>query len=310
LLVECLDALLNQTRPVDKIILVDNASTDGTRDFLEELGYLDNALIEYVSLPRNLGGAGGFHAGIKRGHQAGYDWLWVMDDDAEPEPSALEFLCRSEAMHSRKTVAVACKTVGKDGRIQNRHRARFSKQATLIPVPVQEYALEEIRIDHSSFVGLAIKSEVVSTAGLPRKDFFIWSDDLEYCLRIGEHGEVYLVSRSVIKHKDEVAPSVRRQFLFWTFERLLPIEGGYWKQLCGCRNTEYVRRTYGAGGVPKSLYRLLKKLGKILALEDHKLFRLRWTVVFYIDSYRSSFRARPPKPRSAATPREQGFAQR
>jgi len=92
LLKECLDALLNQTRPLDSIILIDNASTDGTPEFLKEKGYLDNPKIDYVRLPENTGGAGGFHEGVKRGYEKGYDWLWLMDDDALPEKSSLNNL--------------------------------------------------------------------------------------------------------------------------------------------------------------------------------------------------------------------------
>src|SRR4028119_143552 len=81
LLLECIDALLSQTRSLDKIILIDNACTDGTPEILREKGYLDNAYIDYMRLPENIGGAGGFHEGIKRGYEVGYDWLWLMDDD-------------------------------------------------------------------------------------------------------------------------------------------------------------------------------------------------------------------------------------
>ena len=310
LLTECLDALLGQTRSLDMIILVDNASTDGTPELLDELGYLDNALIDYVRLPQNLGGAGGFYTGIKRGYQAGYHWLWVMDDDAEPEPSALECLCRSEVTNSPETVAVACKKIGKDARIQAHHRAWFSERRGLVPVPAHEYAEEQVRIDHSSFVGLAIRSSVITSAGLPRQDFYIWCDDLEYCLRMGQHGEIWLINSSIIKHKDDPVPSNRYRWLLWTPEKLLPVEV-FWKQLCGWRNMEYIRRTYGAGSVPRSLWRLLKRVGKIVVLEDHKLFRLGWTLVFYIDSFQPRFRARPPMPRTITTMEERrGVAKR
>jgi len=92
LLKECLDALLAQTYPVDSIILIDNASIDGTPEFLKEQGYLKNPKIDYVRLPENTGGAGGFHEGVKRGYKKGYDWLWLMDDDAIAQKNTLEEL--------------------------------------------------------------------------------------------------------------------------------------------------------------------------------------------------------------------------
>jgi rhamnopyranosyl-N-acetylglucosaminyl-diphospho-decaprenol beta-1,3/1,4-galactofuranosyltransferase len=75
LLLECLDALLRQTRPVDKIVLIDNASTDGTVEVLRSRGYLANPKIDYQRSEFNSGGAGGFHDGMKRAHELGFDWI-------------------------------------------------------------------------------------------------------------------------------------------------------------------------------------------------------------------------------------------
>ncbi len=100
---ECLDGLLHQTRPVDRIILIDNASTDGTPEFLKQRGYLGNPVIDYVQMPDNTGGAGGFHEGVKRGYYAGYRWLWLMDDDVEPTARCFgddAALCRALEVHS------------------------------------------------------------------------------------------------------------------------------------------------------------------------------------------------------------------
>lgn len=75
LLRECLQALLNQTRPLDEIIVVDNASTDGTDQMIPE----EFPQITHVRLPENIGGAGGFHEGMKLAYEKGHDWIWVMD---------------------------------------------------------------------------------------------------------------------------------------------------------------------------------------------------------------------------------------
>src|SRR5690349_20673166 len=84
LLLECLSALLRQTQPLDRVVLVDNASTDDTVEQLRTHGYLDRPEIDYTRLPTNTGGAGGFHEGLRRAMELGADWMWVMDDDAEP----------------------------------------------------------------------------------------------------------------------------------------------------------------------------------------------------------------------------------
>ena len=63
MLIQCLDAILNQTSEVDKVIVIDNNSTDNTPDYLKEKGYLDNEKIFFQKLEKNTGGAGGFYKG-------------------------------------------------------------------------------------------------------------------------------------------------------------------------------------------------------------------------------------------------------
>jgi len=88
LLIQCIEALLNQTRPPDEIIVVDNSSTDGTYQIIPHRF----PHVTYVRLPENIGGSGGFHEGMKLAHEKGYDCIWVMDDDATPEVNALKYL--------------------------------------------------------------------------------------------------------------------------------------------------------------------------------------------------------------------------
>src|SRR5688500_13373643 len=84
LLAECLRALLAQTLPVDRVLVVDNASTDGTEELLRAEGLLER--VAYLRLERNLGSSGGFNRGVAAAREGGWDWLWIMDDDAEPRP--------------------------------------------------------------------------------------------------------------------------------------------------------------------------------------------------------------------------------
>ncbi len=91
LLKEALQALQGQSRPIDHIVVVDNASTDGTQGFLDALVDAENN-VEVVRLDRNVGGAGGFAEGMRQAHAAGCDWIWLMDDDAAPAPDSLRIL--------------------------------------------------------------------------------------------------------------------------------------------------------------------------------------------------------------------------
>ena len=71
--------LLNQENNNLDIIIIDNASTDGTKDAIEE--FIINNQVIYVNTGMNLGGAGGFNYGIKFAYELNYDYIWIMDDD-------------------------------------------------------------------------------------------------------------------------------------------------------------------------------------------------------------------------------------
>lgn len=94
-----LASLESQTRLPNQLIIVNNASTDGTDKYLEEYtrdfanGHLENRVnLTVVNLPENVGGAGGFSAGMHKGYELGADFVWIFDDDGYPQPQALEKL--------------------------------------------------------------------------------------------------------------------------------------------------------------------------------------------------------------------------
>ena len=84
LLEENIKALLDQSEKLNKIFIIDNNSTDGTKSYLEQKGYLKNQTIEYVRLEKNIGGAGGFSVGTKYAYEKGFDFICLMDDDGKP----------------------------------------------------------------------------------------------------------------------------------------------------------------------------------------------------------------------------------
>lgn len=107
LLRECLAALAAQTRPPDRVLVVDNASSDGTQAMVEA----EYEEVELLALPTNQGGAGGFHEGMKRAHVDGAEWLWLMDDDTIPRPDALAELLAAPARLGSLPTLLASKVV-------------------------------------------------------------------------------------------------------------------------------------------------------------------------------------------------------
>ncbi len=87
LLRECIEALLKSDAPSD-IFIIDNNSTDGTKEYIADI-VKDNDNVIYKHLKRNVGGAGGFSAGMNYVVKRGYKYVWIMDDDTIVKPDTL-----------------------------------------------------------------------------------------------------------------------------------------------------------------------------------------------------------------------------
>lgn len=201
LLIECLNALLAQTCSVDQILLIDNASTDGTPELLREKGFLDNSLVEYLRMSTNTGGAGGFHEGINWAYKEGFEWIWVMDDDTIPNPSALNelFLAYQRFDESQQPSLLTSKVIWLDGSLHpmNNPAIKISDHEKVI-LAAQHSTLS---VRHATFVSTLIHRITVEKYGLPIADYFIWADDIEYTARILQNEFGVLVPSSLVLHK-------------------------------------------------------------------------------------------------------------
>lgn len=228
LLEDCLEALQAQTVQMDNILVVDNAGTDATQEMLAE----KFPGVTTLALPKNVGGAGGFHEGIKWAYEHGYDWIWLMDDDGRPAPDCLERLL----VHKRPNTVLVPLQQDSRGRLygvsvwRGRH-IDITQQVAHRKRPVRGQFL-------FAFVGPLISREIVEQVGLPNKDFFIWFDDFEYCLRINalEGASVIAVPDAIFFHDfGENAREVR-----FLGRRSIRSYQPAWKLYYGARNPLYI----------------------------------------------------------------------
>ncbi len=199
LLRECLQAVTGQTRAPDTVLVVDNASTDGTREMVaEEFGSC-----ELLALPTNEGSSGGFHEGMKTAAARGFDWLWVMDDDTIPHPDALEVLLDARAEVGGEPALLGSKVLWTDGRL---HPMNWPGLATAdFDAFVGGIEQRVLPIRSNTFPSLLVRREAVEKYGPPRKGFFIWADDIDFTQRILRHETGYMIPRSVAVHKTKTA---------------------------------------------------------------------------------------------------------
>ena len=206
---ELLESLLKQTLKPTAICVVDNNSCDGTHAFLLEKGFIEkkqtsnissnndssssrNGIqLYYVRLPENIGCSGGFHEGLRHVTQLGlYDWLWLMDDDVEPLPDCLEKL---EKNIEKENVVIPLR-IDKNGEnsefsseifdldnpfcLHNEKIRVIDKYKSLNEIPIK------LNMESFTFEGPLINISVINKIGYPRKDLFIFDDDIDYAMRI------------------------------------------------------------------------------------------------------------------------------
>lgn len=263
LLRTCLAALERQTHAPAHILVVDNASTDHTPDVLAAF-----AQVEVDRLPANAGSSGGFARGIERAAQGPWDLLWVMDDDVEPNPDALERLVA--AMRPGVAAAGPVK-VGADGRVQPLHIADYDavrmRKRAVVPASGEETAVTFL-----SFVCLLVRADVARRE-VPRADLFIDQDDTEYSLRLARHGRLVGVGSSRVVHHNNQASRTRR-----VLGRTV-VDGARWRVYYAVRNPLLISRAHldAAGwraSVAIAAWRLLLRLPA--ALLHHRGDLGRW----------------------------------
>ncbi len=201
LLKECLSRCLLQSVPFREIIVVDNASTDGTDAYLDGLSKTE-ARLTVCHMDENSGGAGGFHKGLFIAKRSA-DFILLIDDDAIIEP---DFIAQIESCISDDVLAYSGTIFG-NGKISRTHRCVLSNHTFLFKKSVKPAAYEKSTFDYdlSSFCGLLISSRLIERIGLPLREYYIWYDDTEYSMRIRKHSVIRNVNAAKLDHRKESA---------------------------------------------------------------------------------------------------------
>ena len=192
-LLRCISALRGQQGAVTDILVVDNASTDGTAAALAPL--VSAGAILYRNTGENLGGAGGFNVGMRWAVELGYDRLWVMDDDCIPDPDALAALVAADRQLEGNYGFLSGIAYWRDG-----SPCLMNIQKTDLWHKLTDYSAPLVRVVMATFVSAFIPADRVREMGLPIREFFIWSDDLEYTRRLSRRYPCYAVTASRVLH--------------------------------------------------------------------------------------------------------------
>ena len=265
LLLRCLEAILSQTRPPDRILVVDNASGDGTVEALHSAGLLAHEHVELLALEDNTGGAGGFAAGMAHAVSNGSDWVWIMDDDGVPYADALERLDEIDLDECNLYGSVA---VSGD-RLSWPMVPIGGRSADTIWLTAELKAVQSVQF--IPFLGLMVSRAITQRIGVPDAGFFLAADDVDYCFRARRLGaEILLIGPSRIEH-----PASERYRIWLPGRPFYSLRLAPWKRYYDVRNRILVARThYGLATYYQTIPASFLRLWGAMVHERHRLQQL------------------------------------
>lgn len=210
---DCLSSLLGTDRQPDKIVVIDNASTDGSADFVRQ----KFPQVQIVQLEKNTGCAGGFKAGIRAALLSGCALIWLMDDDHVSRPDTLLRFLEAAAENSDYEVFGCVLHSPKE---ENTLTSRFVIEDRLCCTYEELFSAAPvdglIRQAPTAYNGVLYRAEVLRKIGLPDERLFIRGDDLDYWLRLEKakvRSVIVLAARmshpAMHHHEFPVAPFLR-----------------------------------------------------------------------------------------------------
>ena len=234
-----LECYEKQTYLPKQLIVVNNASNDGTKEYLDDwLKQKSGFKKEVMHLEKNTGGSGGFHEGLKRSLKTNLDYVWVSDDDAFPEVNCFEIANDYLLNNKDEDISAICGTVLNRGKIDYVHRRRLHKGLIFIFqsfVSKKEYEKETFELNLFTYVGTFINLKKLKKVGVTEKNYFIYCDDTEHSYRLSTVGKILCLPAIRIVH-DGPLNNGR--------------DGVTWKLYYGIRNSiDFVKRSF-----PKRYY--------------------------------------------------------
>lgn len=226
LLERCLTALKQQSCAPRRIVVVDNASTDSTQEWLADWLPSNLPQAKLLALTQNLGGAGGFAEGLRTAVAEGADWVWMMDDDAAPHPDALERLL--DRSLNPLNLYTSAAVFGEVLAWPLRGEAARSEETIFRTQDLPK----ELSVRYAPFLGILVSAALVQRIGYPDAEFFLASDDTDYCYRaISAGAKVVLAGDSRIEH-----PASERYRLWLPGREFYTLRLPPWKRYYDVRN--------------------------------------------------------------------------
>jgi len=193
---------VTQFNEINKVVLVNNGSNYPLDERVSKYNKID-----VVTFEKNTGSAEGFHAGMKRALELEGDFIWLLDDDNQPEINAIDELRKAQILLKNEKAIVSS---FRDDRLEllNRGGQSFNRNSFFEFDFFQKILKKQVnygkkgnllKCEAVPYGGLLINKNVIKSIGLPLIDYYLYCDDIDFTYRMTNQGyEIYCVTDSVI----------------------------------------------------------------------------------------------------------------
>lgn len=275
---KCIEANLLQTVCGD-ILIVDNASTDNISIILEK--YKNNKQIKYIRLTENLGGAGGFYYGMKIAFEkGGYDAVWLMDDDGRPDQKdCLEALI--DCVHKINRNDYILNSLVRVNEKELSFNIFGEKRINRV---IKKASFDNCIIGEiNPFNGTLVSKETYERIGLPRKEYFIKQDEVEYMWRALKNN-IFVATcvTSIFFH-----PTISIQKKRFLGRNIAVIDESYWKLYYRARNTTVNLKLYKTK--QDIFWHVIQTIYSAIYAKGDKCRKIRYSFAGLLDGFRGVF---------------------
>jgi GT2 family glycosyltransferase len=189
-LVKTISAIQNQGILVNDIIVINNNSTDNTKNILDS----NFKNIQSIHLNENIASAGGFSKGMQTAFEKGYDWVWLFNDDSRPVEGSLKSILVH--LNSDKIEIGLLKIANKD---ENNKAVLLYWNGVRKPFSV-DVSNEIVQTDLITFDGCIISKKTIEKIGYCDPLYFMGTYEFDYCLKAKDAGiGVYTLPNGLIE---------------------------------------------------------------------------------------------------------------
>lgn len=238
----CLQTILTSQTVPDKVLVVDNASSDGTAEYVSA-NFGES--VSVLRLPQNRGGAGGFKAGLEEAVRLEYNFIWTMDDDHEVEPDTLGRMMDALDRLDCDVVGPLILAPTRDGRLSwemGPGGMGYRDCAAITKAYEGRGYFEKIP---DAFNAALYRRSVFERLGLPDDRLFIRGDEVEFALRMEQHGiKGVVLTGAKVFHP--ASPGDRCSVVsLGRFQLTAYYTGNRLKDYCIFRNRAFYYKKYG-----------------------------------------------------------------